>query len=385
MSVSKTRAQDTLNYDFVDVELMLERSASEKKQIFYMVYTDWCPYCNNMKATTLQDPEVISFLNNNYIFSGVNFENPNISSIKNTYEIKTFPTFLMLNESGEEIARITGELKKEKLLSELKLALNPRQHLTFLKSQYESNKSNGTNCLRYVVALKKGRKRSEVNPIAHAYFETVSDEKMVNLVNWRIFTNGISDIESREYKYVVANQERFAQIASKSRVDNKFINSVMELMKTAVNSTSTISYQQLRKVAATITSSAVDSLLFMYDLEHFELNKNWEGYKAAAVNNIEKYSWESVNEIHKISLNVMQNFSDKNSLNQSLSWIKHANSIRDSHKGLLIEARVHRKLNNLALAIDLTKKAISLNNNGDNTDAEKILDDLYKKQKTKAL
>lgn len=380
-SFSYCRAQDTLNFDFVELDVLLDRSKNEKKPVFYMVYTDWCPYCNNMKATTLLDPEVISYLNTNYIFAGVNFENPEIASFKNSYDIKSFPTFLTVNENGEEIARFTGEVNKEKFLTELKLALNPRQHLPFLKAQYELDKTNGVNCLRYVVALKKGRSRNEINPIAHEYFEGISDENMINEINWRIFTNGVSDIESREYKFVIANQEKFVQITSQKRVNDKFINSVVELLKPSVGSSTTENYMELRAIAATISSSSVDSLLFKYDLEHFEVNKDWENYKAAAKSNIEKYAWNSVNDIQKIALNVMRNSSDLPSLNQALAWIKHANSLEESYQGLLIEARVYRKLNNFSPAIELTKKAMLLNNNGDNTEAEKILNDLLEKKK----
>jgi thioredoxin-related protein len=380
-SFSSCNSQDTLNFDFVELDVLLDRAEDEKKPIFYMVYTDWCPYCNNMKATTLLDPEVISYLNTNYIFAGVNFENPEITSFKNSFDIKTFPTFLTVNENGEEIARFTGEVNKEKFLTELKLALNPRQHLPFLKAQYESDKTNGANCLRYVVALKKGRSRKEVNPIAHEYFEGISDEKMINEINWRIFTNGVSDIESREYKFVIANQEKFVQITSQKRVNDKFINSVVELLKPSVGASTTENYMELRAIAATITSSSVDSLLFKYDLEHFEAKQDWENYKAAAKSNIEKYAWNSVNDIQKIALNVMRNSSDVPSLNQALAWIKHANSLEESYQGLLIEARVYRKLNNFSPAIELTKKAMLLNNNGDNTEAEKILNDLLEKQK----
>jgi len=373
--------QDSLSYDFVQLESILERSKVENKPVFYMVYTDWCPYCNNMKATTMIDPEVISFLNSNYIFAGLNFEAPGNDNFKDAYDVKTFPTFLMLNQNGEEIARFTGETNKAKFLTESKLALNPRQQLPFLKAQYENDKSNGANCLRYLVALKKGRTRTEINPIAHEYFESVSDQNMVNEVNWRIFTNGVSDIQSREYKYVVANQEEFVKITSQKRVNDKFINSVLELMKPVLNTSDTENYQKLRAIAATITSSAVDSLLFKFDLEHYQNTKNWENYTKVAAANIEKYAWNSPKDIQLIALNVMRNSSDIHTLNQSLEWINHANSLQETYDGLLIEARVFRKLNKYSQAIDLVKKAKLLNSTGDLSEADKILEDLLEKQK----
>ena len=141
-------------------------------------------------------------------------------------------------------------------------------------------------------------------------------------------------------------------------------------------------YKKLRAIAATITSTSVDSLLFKYDLEHYETTNSWENYKKAAKANIEKYAWTNPKEIQRIALTVMRNSSDSPTLNQSLAWIKHSNSIEESYDGLLIEARVYRKLNNFSPAIEMVKKAKLLNSEADHTEADKILTDLLQKQKS---
>jgi hypothetical protein len=137
----------------------------------------------------------------------------------------------------------------------------------------------------------------------------------------------------------------------------------------------------LRAIAATITSSAIDSLLFKFDLEHYQNTKNWVNYTKVAAANIEKYAWNSPKDIQLIALNVMRNSSDIQTLNQSIEWINHANSLQETYDGLLIEARVFRKLNKYSQAIDLVKKAKLLNSTGDLSEADKILEDLLEKQK----
>ena len=85
------------------------------------------------------------------------------NNFKTKYNVKTFPTFLVLDENGQELARFTGELKKDKFLSEVKLALNPKQQLPYLKAEYEKDKTNGLNLMRYLVALKKGKDGKSIN------------------------------------------------------------------------------------------------------------------------------------------------------------------------------------------------------------------------------
>ena len=379
-------AQDSIRFDESGLESVIQRAKMEKKPIFYMAYADWCPHCKNIKATTLRDPEVVLFMNANYVFAGLNFEKPGSEDFKTKYNVKTFPTFLVLDENGQELARFTGELKKDKFLSEVKLALNPKQQLPYLKAEYEKDKTNGLNLMRYLVALKKGKDRNELNPIAHEYFEKLSDDKIVNEVNWKIFTNGVSDIASREYQFVITNQQAFAAITSQKRVNDKFKNSVMELLKPIVKTNDFTNYKKQRAIAKTINSPIIDSLLFQYDLDHYEFNSNWNEYKKVAAADIKKYVWNSPKEIKSIVLNVMRNSTDAASLNQSLSWIKHSNELEESYDGIVLEARVQRKLNNIPVAIIITKKAkaFSTQMGWDGKEADKLLADLLERKKIAA-
>ena len=379
-------AQDSIRFDESGLESVMQRAKVEKKPIFYMAYADWCPHCKNIKATTLRDPEVVLFMNANYVFAGLNFEKPGSEDFKTKYNVKTFPTFLVLDENGQELARFTGELKKDKFLSEVKLALNPKQQLPYLKAEYEKDKTNGLNLMRYLVALKKGKDRNELNPIAHEYFEKLTDDKIVNEVNWKIFTNGVSDIASREYQFVITNQQAFAAITSQKRVNDKFKNSVIELLKPIVKTNDVANYKKQRAIAKTINSPMIDSLLFQYDLDHYEFNSNWNEYKKVAAADIKKYVWNSPKEIKSIVLNVMRNSTDAASLNQSLSWIKHSNELEESYDGILLEARVQRKLNNIPVAIIITKKAkaFSTQMGWDGKEADKLLADLLERKKIAA-
>jgi thioredoxin-related protein len=380
------QAQDSIRFDETGLESVIQRSKVEKKPVFYMIYANWCVYCNNIKKNVLKDPEVINYINANYIFAGLDIEKPGSEDFKTKYKVKTFPTFIVLDENGIELARLKGELKKEKFLSEAKLALNPKQQLPFLKAEYEKDKTNGAVLMRYLVALKKGNERKELNPIAHDYFEKVADDKMVNEVNWKIFTNGVTDIESREYQFVITNQQAFAAITSQKRVNDKFKNSVIELLKPIVKTNGIDAYKKQRAIAQTIKSPVIDSLLFQYDLDHYEVNKDWTKYKKVASENIKKHAWNTPKVIKEIVLNVMRNSSDAPSLNQSLIWIKHSNELEESYDGLLLEARVQRKLNNIPAAITMTKKAKAFSDSmgWDGKEADKLLADLMIRKKVAA-
>ncbi|MBD3840881.1 MAG: thioredoxin family protein [Campylobacterales bacterium] len=50
----------------------IDQGVKEKKNVILFVYSSYCPWCKKMEKTTLQDPEVIKYVNDNYIFVAVN-------------------------------------------------------------------------------------------------------------------------------------------------------------------------------------------------------------------------------------------------------------------------------------------------------------------------
>jgi thioredoxin-related protein len=85
-SVFLSQAQDSIRFDETGLESVIQRSKVEKKPVFYMIYANWCVYCNNIKKNVLKDPEVISYMNANYIFAGLDFEKPGSEDFKTKYK-----------------------------------------------------------------------------------------------------------------------------------------------------------------------------------------------------------------------------------------------------------------------------------------------------------
>lgn len=91
--IYSSKAQESIRFDESGLDLVIQRSKVEKKPIFYMIYANWCVYCNNIKQNVLKDPEVVSFINSNYIFAGLDFEKKDRKNSKKN--IKLHPSLLL--------------------------------------------------------------------------------------------------------------------------------------------------------------------------------------------------------------------------------------------------------------------------------------------------
>lgn len=130
----------TINF-LNNLESAKTTAASEDKLIFVDVMADWCGPCKVMEREMNADTSLTNYYNENFVNLKINEKN-NKSFLK-LYDIKSFPTLLFLNKSGEVVERMSGA-KNVKYLQEKAMVMQN------LKSIYNKD-----------FVLKKGEKFNE--------------------------------------------------------------------------------------------------------------------------------------------------------------------------------------------------------------------------------
>jgi hypothetical protein len=187
--------------------------------------------------------------------------------MKQQFKANAYPTFLVLDANGQLLYAFNGEWQADDFLAEIKLAQVPEKQLPYLEKQFRNDPSNGKKCLEYLATLKKSLERSQINAQAQQYFATQSDAQMLSEINWRIIANGVSDIESRPFQYVLQHKAEFEKIASPKRVQKKLDNIVSESLNPYVESLDTVNYFKKRSMAKSLNTTRTDSIIYRYDLQ----------------------------------------------------------------------------------------------------------------------
>lgn len=83
--------------------------------IFIDFYTEWCSYCKQMDTETFADPNVISWLEQNVVFVKIDAEdeNRNRTEFAESYGVRGYPTFALVQADGSELDRAVGYLDSE--------------------------------------------------------------------------------------------------------------------------------------------------------------------------------------------------------------------------------------------------------------------------------
>ena len=100
------------------MQRMDEALASGQPVIAYF-YAAWCPSCYHLKEKTYSDPRVIealsSFIKLKADLSYSHSEKT--SQISNRHKIRSFPTIIFFDSSGQEIQRVSGFLAPDQFLA----------------------------------------------------------------------------------------------------------------------------------------------------------------------------------------------------------------------------------------------------------------------------
>jgi thioredoxin-related protein len=343
----------------------IAKAKAEKKPLVIFFYAKWCPHCNVMKREVFTDSTVTAFYRKNFVPMSVDAESAYGTELKaklqNKFKVSSFPTFAFLDSSETLLYCTSGELKKDRVLSEGANVLLPENQLPNLKEAFYSDPSNADKCLKYIAAIKKTG--FDATQIAQKYLGTIKPEEKFTEINWRIFSNGISDFDNEEFKFVIQNKDAFSKALTESRVDKKINYTISETLKPLTESVDTINYQKKRLIAESFHTRKIDSLLYRFDIQIVSQTTNWKKYQKIISDNVEKFSWNDTVLLYDICTTYYEVINDKKGLLQAVEWSKHLLTLKESNDNYVVTAKLFLKLKDYKNAAEMAQKGKAFTDN----------------------
>lgn len=98
---------------------LLEKAGKEKKYLFVDVYASWCPPCKIMASRVFPQKSVGEYFNKTFVNAKFDAEKGEGIDIARKYNVRSYPTFLILDADGTEVGRIVGGDEGDKFVEKV--------------------------------------------------------------------------------------------------------------------------------------------------------------------------------------------------------------------------------------------------------------------------
>ncbi len=367
-------AQPSINFRTVSLAEAQTAAAKEHKLVLLMTYQSTCGHCEKMLNEVFPDTAIGNFYNANYVALKEDLlDKEKAQFYLKKFYITSFPTFIILNSSGELLYQFVGEFKKDEFIKQGRLALDPENQIPTVKSRFEMNKKDSVACYQYLLVLSRGRLATQ--PVANQYFDANNKELEFTMPNWRIISMSVSDMESDVFKYMIAHQAEFGAVATQKKVDRKIFLTAAYNLSSPASANDTLVYFRNRKSAAALHIRTIDSLIFVNDLMVFEKNKMWDHYISTAKAGGEAFVWSDATVLRRMSENIYDH-SDAGGLQpEAVKFITHSVELIPNYAAELMAAKIYLKTGDKAKAktYALQAKDLGMRNNMNLSEVNLIL------------
>ncbi len=109
-----------IKFETLSFNEAIQKAKKENKLIFLDAYAVWCGPCKMMDRTTFKDEKVGTVFNKNFINIKIDMEKGEGPEIARKYQVRAYPTMMLINGDGKVEKRILGAVRNTQLLEEVK-------------------------------------------------------------------------------------------------------------------------------------------------------------------------------------------------------------------------------------------------------------------------
>lgn len=409
---------------------VLAEAKRQNKPVFVDIYTTWCGPCKMMAKQAFPDPKVGEKFNANFISYQIDAEKGEGISIAKRYAVDAYPTSLYVAANGDLIHRVIGYGGIKGMLDEADKAIaaaNDPNPLSVLEKQYESGKRDADFLADY---LQKRAQVSMPNGEAlDAYLKTVPEADWSSDKNLKIISGNLTTANSKGFDFLLTRLPtmgmtptgREAMMSVQKALQNDFKHAIdqkdetqldqvikrneqlagffrpqtPEMKQEAANNYRMRFYQQTKNTdkyrtlasaeATKLMNVPMDSVKARNELAYKRFQaqtamvpdsvKNRDDFKKYAEMMKAGETKQMAMKLNNLAWTYYETISDKNDLNQALTWS--AKSLEYDRVGMYLDTYAHllSKLGRKAEAIKTQEEAIAKEKaaGGDTANYEKEL------------
>lgn len=305
----------------------LALAKKENKLLFIDCYTSWCGPCKMMARDVFTQKIVGDYFNPKFVSMKVDMEKGEGVQLKDKFEVKAFPTFIILNGNGEIVSRLVGGGNAERFIKRVENSLSEKG-LMALQKKYNAGE-RGTEFLNdYINALSQAYLSDECAKVAEEMLAGKEADLLQNEMLFATFVKHIDSPEAPSFQYVLSHKNDFIQKYGEQKVNTK-LNRVWHsypdsFIKREENGNATFDEAKMKEYIVMMEKNEVkdakEITAFTY-IRAAEAMKNWKQY-VELCSDFQKNFKASDMYVYNWARRIEMNSKDAGLRNEAASWIE---------------------------------------------------------------
>jgi len=227
--ISSTANNDsTIFFRPIDYLKVFEVAKEENKPVMLYFHFDQCGACRKMEKSVFTDKKVVEFYNKNFVSFEINTRKGKGIETNKIYNIKMHPSFIFLDENGEELNKIVGAFSPDDFIDHAKNALDPKKKLTYFKQLYKQGNRDSEFLLDYCYRLNDANELDSL--VINEYLSTQSkndlskEENVKFIYEFMLHSHQVCIETSHEaFKFMSENRHLFTSYFELDQIETRLM------------------------------------------------------------------------------------------------------------------------------------------------------------------
>jgi thiol-disulfide isomerase/thioredoxin/uncharacterized protein (DUF1697 family) len=340
---------------------LMTMAKEQQKLIFVDGYTSWCGPCKWMAANMFTNDSIADYYNKTFICAHFDMEKGEGVEVAKVFQVRAYPTLLFINASGEMVhMRVGAPQKVSDYIDMGMIALAPGEGFSGCAKKFQAGDRDPQFMLKYLDRLQGAY--MPVNEPLSQYFASQKESDMLNRVNWTIIYEYVTDMDSKEFGFLLGHQKEYAKLYTKDSVNQKLSNVYTQAIMSASRSRSfsDASYNELKKKIRDSGFEGAEKVIFTGDLTIFQMKGEIDKFVALAYSGLDTHYSDDYTMLMRMAAGFLQLTQEKKNLEKAATWAKKSISLKSTSENNDTYANLMFKLGNKDEAVKYERKALEL-------------------------
>ncbi|MGL5789798.1 MAG: thioredoxin family protein [Bacteroidales bacterium] len=199
---------------------VIEIANNQGKLVFLDCYTSWCGPCKRMASDVFTLDRVADFFNSKFVNIKIDMEKGEGPELAKKFDVKAYPTFLLLDGNGNEVYRIVGGGNPDDFVQKVMTGMQSENWSSKLDEEYKQGNYSLEFISKYLQYLSNNGKYEKAYNVAIEVWNSLDDNQKKSKEYWNALSVNIGNLDDPRIDYMVTHLDHYKKMMGEANFDN---------------------------------------------------------------------------------------------------------------------------------------------------------------------